>query len=211
MAQNQLVLTKENVATLSLQVKNLRHALKAKQADLLKAQQDYERYVKLFKNHYIAQQMVQHAKASLEVSQADVAQAEIALHQAEQTLGKNIDGVNVHVRLAEAKNQLAQFYLNKTQVRAPTNGYVENLYVHKGNYAAPGDTQIPFIIANSWWIEGLVPENGIKNIQQGQKALVVLDLYPGHLFDATVTSVGHGVQVAAIKPTGDLPTYSDTN
>ncbi|MDF1797115.1 MAG: HlyD family secretion protein [Coxiellaceae bacterium] len=208
-AKNTLVLTKERVAALTLQVSNLQKGVAAKQAAYIKAKQDYERYNQLYSDNAVSQQDVQHMLAAMEIKRADLAQSKLALKAAKQNLGKTIDGVNVHVRLAQAQLRLAQYYYDQTRVKAPTDGYYENLYIHKGTYAVPGETRIPFILANTWWVEGLVAENGLSNLKMGQKALVTLDLYPGHIYNATVTSIGHGVQVEAIKPSGNLPEYSN--
>ncbi|MDF1758964.1 MAG: HlyD family secretion protein [Coxiellaceae bacterium] len=207
-AKNTLVLTKERVAALTLQVSNLQKGVEAKQAAYTKAQEDYERYNKLYSDNVVSQQDTQHMLAAMQIKRADLAQSKLVLKAAKQHLGKTIDGINVHVRLAQAQLHLAQYYFDQTRVKAPTDGYYENLYIHKGTYAVPGQTKIPFILADTWWVEGLVAENGLSNLKMGQKALVMLDLYPGEIFNANVTSIGHGVQVEAIKPSGNLPEYS---
>lgn len=207
-AKNELEITKENVANLSLQVENMQKGIAAKKAAFIKVKQDYERYLKLYQDNVISVQTLQHSYDDMQIRQADLDQSIIELKAAEQNLGKFVGGINVHVRLAQAQLKLANFYYQKTSMRAPTDGYVENLYLHKGAYVEPGETKIPFILARTWWIESLVRENGLSNIEMGRPALVVLDLYPGHVFHGTVTSVGHGVEVAAIKPSGFLPEYN---
>lgn len=207
-AKNALQITKEKVENLTLQVQNMQKGIAAKQAAFNKIKQDYERFLKLYQDNVVSLQKLQHSYDDMQVKRADLQQSIIEMKAAKQSLGKFVDGVNVHVREARAQLKLAQFYFDKTNMRAPTNGFVENLYLHKGAYVSPGDTKIPFILANTWWVESLVRENGLSTIRMGRPALVVLDLYPGHVFHGRVTSIGHGVEVSAIKPSGNLPEYN---
>ena len=124
-------------------------------------------------------------------------QFKIALQQAKQQTEKNINASNAYVQLVKNKLKLTKLYLNKTQLRAPAAGFVDNMSIHPGDYIVAGESKIPFIVANSWWIEGLTSENSLSNIQVGQPALVVLDLYPGRIFHAKVTSVSRSTLTSA--------------
>ena len=71
-----------------------------------------------------------------------------------------------------AQQQVAQADVNlqRTQVRAPVNGYVTNLLMRVGDYAHAGATNISVIDADSYWIDGYFEETKMAHICIGDRA-----------------------------------------
>jgi len=210
LAQDNVVTATQQVEELKTSVSQAENNLKAAEAELTKSQEYYNELAAAFKKGAISLQSMQQATADLGVKKANYAQIQNGLKKAKQELAYTINGVPVQIKKAQDALGLAQWNLDQTTLKAPANGYFENLYVHLGDYAEPGKTVIPFIMAGTFWIEGLASENSISKINLNQPVLIVLDLYPGHVFKGVVTSVGHGISVNEISSPndGNLPAYN---
>lgn len=99
------------------------------------------------------------------------------------------------------KSQLAQARVNlrRTEMRSPVNGWVTNLLVQQGDFAAVGQRNIAVVNANSFWLDGYFEEEALTRICAGDPVLVQLMGYRqevrGH-----VDSVARGIEVANAQP-----------
>ncbi len=86
----------------------------------------------------------------------------------------------------EAMAQLAKarLDLDRTAVRSPVNGYVTNLRIRVGDYAAKGSANIAVVDSDSFWIAGYFEETKLAAIHVGDRASAEL-----MGFDAPI--VGH--------------------
>lgn len=86
----------------------------------------------------------------------------------------------------------AKLDLARTELRAPTDGYVTRLRLNKGDYAVAGQPNLALIDAHSFWITGYFEETKLRGIQPGAAArirLMALDqVLPGR-----VASIGRGI------------------
>ncbi len=95
---------------------------------------------------------------------------------------------------AEAAVQLekARIDLERTVVRAPVNGFITNLRVRVGDYAAKGVANIAIVDSDSFWIAGYFEETKLASIHVGDRAHAALMGYDkpviGH-----VESISRGV------------------
>jgi multidrug resistance efflux pump len=55
------------------------------------------------------------------------------------------------------------------------------------------------------WFSADFRENSLESIQPDASAEIVLDVFPGRVFDGKVESVGWGVSKGAVDPTTGLP------
>ena len=62
------------------------------------------------------------------------------------------------LRQAQAQLESARLNLKRTRVLAPVDGYVTNLSVFKGDYAAAGAPKLAVIDADSFWVYGFFEE-----------------------------------------------------
>lgn len=73
---------------------------------------------------------------------------------------------------ALAARDLARLNLERTVVRAPADGYVTNLNVHVGDFAAVGAPKLALIDRNSYRVEGYFEETKLPAIRIGSPAEV---------------------------------------
>ena len=194
--ESQLSLVISRVEALRVKIKQAEQDLLKNHAILKKSQQYYYQIQQTYKKGAESLEKLQLAQERLQVAKVAVTKAEEQLRVLQDTLGTDIGGVNVHVRQAQANLNTAKFYLHKTTVLAPADGYFENQIIKTGSYVTP-QTKIPFVPTKGWWIEAYFDENSFAKLTVGQPALVSLDLYPGRLFEARVTLIGHGILTKA--------------
>ncbi len=106
-----------------------------------------------------------------------------------------------------AQQQVAQADVNlqRTQVRAPVNGYVTNLLMRVGDYAHAGATNISVIDVDSYWIDGYFEETKMAHICIGDRAEAQLMGYSDPIV-GRVQSVTRGISVSNGAPsTQGLP------
>ena len=115
------------------------------------------------------------AQASREQARADADIATANVHQAE-------------VQLAQARLNLA-----RTQVRAPTNGYVTNLNLHVGDYLNAGSPVLALVNSDAFYVAGYFEETKLKHIRVGDRVRVMLMGADTPLF-GRVASIANGIQ-----------------
>src|SRR5262249_10767966 len=110
---------------------------------------------------------------------------------------------NAAVDAAQEQVAQAEINLQRTEVRSPVNGFVTNLLLRVGNYAALGSSNISIIDTDSYWIDGYFEETRLARLCAGDRAEAKLMGYSspiiGHV--ATVTR-GVSVSNAAVAAQG---------
>ncbi|TCV96235.1 multidrug resistance efflux pump [Luteibacter rhizovicinus] len=124
-----------------------------------------------------AQASQKQASASQEQALAAVAQAQVALASAELNL-------------------------DRTEVRAPVDGYVTNLDIRVGDYASAGGARMALIDSHSYWIYGYFEETKLPSLRIGDAVDIRLMSGGVHL-KGTIDSIARGITDA------DNPTGSD--
>lgn len=102
-------------------------------------------------------------------------------------------------RVAQAKASLqqAQDQLSKTVIRAPIDGVVTRLNIHKGEMAIIGTMNNPgsllLTISDMAVMEAVVEvdETDVPQIKMGDSASISIDAFPRQHFTGVVTEVGH--------------------
>jgi RND family efflux transporter MFP subunit len=119
------------------------------------------------------------AKARLAASQA-----QLRMKSQEAERRARLDGVVVSTESREnAKSQAdsaealyqeavvavdtAKLNLDRTQVRAPVDGYITNLNVHNGDFAMAGVAKLAIIDKNSYWVYGYFEETKLRLLHVG--------------------------------------------
>jgi len=147
------------------------------------------------------------ARSDMKVTHANVVRAEVELQRAKERLGKTGND-NAKVRQAMAALEAARLDLRNTRVLAPNDGVITNLQLRPGQFVNRGAPLLSFIAGGPRWVTAAMRENQLGNIRAGDKALVVYDELPGHVFKAHVESLGWGVAQGSDTPTGQLPDIS---
>lgn len=75
---------------------------------------------------------------------------------------------------ALAARDVARLNLERTEVKAPVEGYVTNLSVNAGDYATAGKPMLAVIDRTSFWVSGYFEETKIQAIHEGDPVTVEL-------------------------------------
>lgn len=104
-----------------------------------------------------------------------------------------IDGVNTAVAQLAAQLDAAQWDLDQTTVRAPSDGYVTGSTVAVGHRATPLRSVMSFIVASDIEIIGIFPQNGFAATMPGATVKLAFAAAPGRVYQAKVHSILRGV------------------
>ena len=184
------------------------------QANLTEAQANLDnvriqagRILQVEKKGVVSRADADRARAELAQTEARAVGARAEVDRVKEQLG-SAGQDNPRIRGAVTELRRAQLDLARTELRAPSLGGVTNLQVDIGHYVAAGKPIMTFVSANDVWIEAQMRENSLGNIKPGDRAEILLDIAPGHIFEGTVASVGYGVSDSSSSRLGDLPTLS---
>jgi multidrug resistance efflux pump len=106
------------------------------------------------------------------------------------------------VEQAQVELDLARLNLQRTDVRAPVDGYVTNLDIRVGDYAATGSPRLALIDSHSYYIYGYFEETKLPQLRVGDPVDVRL-MAGGVRLKGSITGIARGITDS------DNPTGSD--
>ena len=130
--------------------------------------------------------------------QAQLDAATATESQARQKLGAKTDSgdqdeiASAKAQIARAEAQLkdAQWRLEQTIYRAPTNGTVVALSLRPGAMAVPLPlTPAMTFVEDDQWIMMIFKQNEVRKIKPGQEAEIAMKMYPGRIIKCKVDSI----------------------
>ncbi len=144
------------------------------------------------------------AELDLSEVRAQVTQARIGLEKAQRDLtrAKNLyrdSVVTLEVyqnaesawEVAKAQVQIADFNLEHSRIKAPTDGKIQKILVETSEVIAPGYPAILFASTESDWVVRVsLTDKDIVRLTLGDSALVFMDAYPETPFRAEITELG---------------------
>ncbi len=190
-AQAQLELANQSNAQDRAAVEAARAQVAARTAELTNAQSVEQRAAELTKQKLISKQSAETSANEAASAAAAVRAAQANLEQAQSALGK-AGAQNAAVRAAAAKLAQAQLDLNHTRITSPTSGYIANLEIRPGSMVQASVPLFTIIGDNEYWVDANFKETELRRVQAGQKADVVVDMYPDHEFQGEVQSLSGG-------------------
>ncbi|AXA33760.1 HlyD family secretion protein [Francisella adeliensis] len=185
-ANTNIIKAKAQLAISNEKVKSARADLSKAKASLKTAAAMSNRYTKLF--HEDAGSL-QDAQKYLNQR----IQAEKLNDQAVSNLKQSMIQVEVAKAGLDAANvsySNASLNLGYTTITAPTDGYVSNLKIYKGQLVSPGQSLFGFVNNKEWWINANFKETDIDRIKPGQKVKISLDMYD-HKYEGVVNSISY--------------------
>jgi multidrug resistance efflux pump len=166
-----------------------------------------KRILELVEKGVYAKAREDRAKAEIEAAEASVREAEAELEKAKEQLGPQ-GADNPELREALAAVEKAKLDLVRTTLFAPSDGVVTNLQLTLGQFVGVGQAVLTFIDARDVWFSANFRENSLENIKPDAPVEIVLDVFPGRVFDGKVESVGWGVSQGSVDPATGLPKIS---
>jgi len=139
-----------------------------------------------------AQSAATAARAGLSRAQASQEQASASRQQALAA-----------VTQAQVALAAAQLNFDRTEVRAPVDGYVTNLTIRVGDYASAGVPGVALIDSHSYWIYGYFEETKLPQVRIGDRVDIRL-MSGGVRLQGTVESTARGITDAAATAGADM-------
>ena len=118
----------------------------------------------------------------------------------------NIDGVNTKVAAARADLAKAEFDLEQSVVRAPTDGMVTHMALRPGMVVVPMPLRpvMSFIPDEQRYFVGAFWQNSLLRLKAGDEAEVILDAAPGQVFHGRVAQVLPAMAEGEVQSSGSL-------
>jgi RND family efflux transporter MFP subunit len=93
--------------------------------------------------------------------------------------------------LAKAQKRIADFNLEYSQIKAPSDGKVHKVLVEESEMIAPGYPALLFASTESDWVVRVsVTDKDVVKLALGNSATVIMDPFPGTEFKAVVNELG---------------------
>ncbi len=172
-AKAQLALTELEIQAYKDQIAAAEAELKQSQAKAAYAVDYAKRVQALVGNLYVTVDKNQLAQTEAITATDKVAQDKAALERARNLLGEQGD-VNVRRSAAEAALKDAELKLSYCKVYAPCDGYVVNLQITPGAYAAVGEQVFSILDQKIWYVLANFRETDLRHIRPGMEAEVYL-------------------------------------
>ena len=144
----------------------------------------------LLKQGFTTRSDYEDALNEVKTAEQDVADAKARAANAHAALAP---GEQPQIAQAKAAIDKAKLDLQRTTIRAPMDGVVENAdNLQVGQMAVTGLGMLSLVHSKTAWVEANFKEKDVGRMVPGQKAKIEVDAYPGQEFDAHVESIGAG-------------------
>jgi multidrug resistance efflux pump len=186
------------------EVAQLEADLQRAKADLVNAQQTYDRTLSLANQGILAPQARDDAQARLDAAKAQVrslensvtaARARLREAQAQKDLvergprREDIDAARADVVRAQGELAQAEARWAEREVRSPSAAVVEVLDLRPGDLVTANAPVAKLLEANQLYAMVYVPQNDVGKVRVGQHAEVRVDAFGKRAFNATVEQI----------------------
>jgi multidrug resistance efflux pump len=152
-------------------------------------------------------------RAKVEQLEAQIALSSANLERAEDLMKRGVGRqLDVDIYAAEVNSLGAQLHnarweLAETEVRAPADGKVVALSLRPGQRVTnlPLRSWMAFVPDESTRLAAGIPQSRLRHVAPGQQAEVVMRMFPGRTYSATVVEIVRINAAAQLQPSGVLP------
>jgi multidrug resistance efflux pump len=203
-AQAQLANSDQSQAQNRAQIASAQANLSAGRAQQQQSQTELKRYEQLAAQQLVSNSDRDKLRASVQSTNAGVAQSQAAIRIAEENLTSTQvarRGLEAKVANAEAALQLAQIDLDNTVIKAPRDGQVSEATVRLGQYVSAG-SQLLFLVPDTLWVVANFKESQTWNMAIGQPATFSVDAFQGQTLTGHIEQIAPatGSEFSVLKP-----------
>lgn len=139
------------------------------------------------------------AEATVDTARAQATQARLGYES-------QINGTNPTVARLQAELRNAEYDLDQTTVRAPSEGYVSQVFLRPGMMANPLPLRpvMVFINGEDRMLAAAFIQNSLQRVTSGDEAEVAFKAVPGKIFKARVQDVINVMAQGQLQPGGAL-------
>lgn len=171
-----------------------------------KAKREFQRYQRGFDKGAFTEQQLDTRRQAYKASESAVNVAKAKLEQSQLALDSEIGGENTTVaRLIEELRQ-AEFDLEQTVVRAPTDGFATQLALRPGVMAVPLPLApvMTFVHTEDLLYTAAFRQNSLQRLQPGYEAEFLFRALPGKVFKGEVVEVLPAIGESQFQARGAL-------
>ncbi len=193
-----------NNGSLAAQVTLRRADATRAQAEVARANDDYQRRAALVASGAVSREELNHAQTQLNAARSALAAAQAAVVSAREQLASNqamTSGTDVEqhpqVQAAAAKVREAWLALQRAVIVAPVDGYVAKRTVQLGQRVAAGAPLMSVVPLNQVWVDANFKEVQLRKLRLGQPVTLTADIYGKRVeYQGTVAGLGVGTGAA---------------
>lgn len=201
-----------NIATSEANTSAISAQIEAAKVNVWRATQDYNRYANLIKDHSITQQQFEQAQAQKQTAERQlqvlVEQKNAAARQTNAVASQSnataqqVSVANATIKQREADVENAKLNLSYTVITAPADGKISKVNLQAGQYIQAGQTLFSIVTNDAVWVVANFKETQLDKMKIGQRVIVKVDAFPGHDFEAKLTSFSPatGAKFALLPP-----------
>ncbi|MEL6321513.1 MAG: efflux RND transporter periplasmic adaptor subunit, partial [Cyanobacteria bacterium J06626_14] len=191
-----------NEASAGAQVAQLEAAREQIRAQLINAQEIYNRNQPLAEEGVISQADLEASRASLEALQANMAAAEANIQSAKQQQ----EASRFNIRSAQASLDELRTSLRRTTIYAPNDGVISNLSVEEGERVVgtiqmAGTELMRIADLNVMEVRVEVSENDVTDVSLGDEVEIEVDAYRDRVFKGKVSQIASSSTLLANSTT----------
>ncbi|CAM3823338.1 HlyD family secretion protein [Vibrio aquimaris] len=195
-------------SALSLQsdVLEAQAALTQSIADRDKAQREFSRYQRGYDKGAFTEQDLDSRRQAYKASEAAVDVSQARVSQAKIALNSEIGGENTRVAQSLAELRQAEFDLEQTVVKAPTDGFATQLALRPGVMAVPLPLApvMTFVHTEETLYAAAFRQNSLQRLQPGYEAEFLFRAIPGKVFKGRVVDVLPAIGESQFQARGSL-------
>lgn len=187
-----------NISVSEANIQSSKGNIEAAKVRLWRANNDFERFENLYKNHSITKQQFEQAQATKQEAEAQLKvlqQAEAASRSQRNAsisrsnvTGKQTEVASANIKRAQAALDAANLNLSYTVVTAAVDGQVSTVDIQPGQLVQPGQALFYIINNEAAWVVANFKETQLTKMKEGQKVSIEADAYPDVEFEGVVTS-----------------------
>lgn len=163
---------------------------KSAESKMKNAQDEYDRYLPLFKQGAISASAFDSKSTALKVASEDYNNSMQRLQELEKGPREQ------QIRAARARLERAQWELKRisldiehSSLNSPVSGVVLVKANEAGEVVLPGATVATVAAIDEVWLKGYIGEDKLGKVKLGQKAQITTDTYPNKVYVGSVTFI----------------------
>ncbi len=203
---------RSNVSSSQANISAVDAQIEAAKVNVWRANQDYERYNNLIKDHSITQQQYEQALAAKQTAERQLnvleEQKKVAARQTSavstqsDATAEQINAAKAVIKERQAEVDNAKLVASYAIITAPEDGEVSKIYVQPGQLVQAGQSLFSVVLSNDVWVVANFKETQLDKMKLGQKVSVHVDAFPGKSIEGKVTSFSPatGARFALLPP-----------
>ncbi|GEO07991.1 HlyD family secretion protein [Segetibacter aerophilus] len=201
-----------NIAPVQASIGTIDAQIEVARINLTRASQDFDRYANLIKDHSITQQQYEQALAAkqtaekqiriLQEQRKEASSQSNAISSQSGATASQIRVASSVIKQRQVDVDEAKLNLSYAVITAPADGLVSKVNVQPGQFLQAGQSLFSIVLNDDLWVVANFKETQFDRMRIGQKVIVHVDAFPGHDFEAKLSSFSPatGARFALLPP-----------